>query len=114
MVLPWGSLFAAVACPSPALLRGIRGLCQLDARLTVVLSVDPVRDHTEILRLGLSSLAAPDLASRLAEGYAAAGFSLTSVRSMSREEAVRLPSTWARRLAHGSERPMFQLEARAG
>jgi hypothetical protein len=113
IVLPWGSLLAAVACPSATLLRGIRSLCQLDARLTVVLSVDPVRDHTELLRLGLPSLTEPHLASRLAEGYAAAGFAITSVRPMSREDAVRLPSTWARRLAHGSERNILRLEVRA-
>ena len=35
MVLPWGSLLAAVALPRPEVLRGIRALCQPGARLTV-------------------------------------------------------------------------------
>jgi 16S rRNA (adenine(1408)-N(1))-methyltransferase len=113
VVLPWGSLLAAVACPSATLLRGIFGLCQRDALLTVVFGVDPVRDRTEIQRLGLPSVTDAHLASRLAEGYADAGFTLTSVRPMSREEVIHMPSTWARRLAHGSERNIIQLEARA-
>lgn len=56
--------------------------------------------------------AVEDLPPELA-GYAAAGFSITSVRPMSSDQLARWPSTWARRLAHGRARPAVQIEARA-
>jgi 16S rRNA (adenine(1408)-N(1))-methyltransferase len=111
VILPWGSLLAAVAQPSPEVLRGIRALCQPDAILTIVLGVDPVRDRTQLRRLGLDELPATPLASRLGEGYALAGFTLSAVRSVARGEAW--PSTWARRLAPGRERTLFEVSARA-
>jgi 16S rRNA (adenine(1408)-N(1))-methyltransferase len=109
VVLPWGSLLAAVARPSVGVLRGIRGLCQPHAVLTIVLGSDPVRDHAEWLRLGLRPLPDASLASRLAAGYALAGFTLGSVRPMAQDELALWPSTWARRLAHGRRRTLLQI-----
>lgn len=113
IVLPWGSLLAAVALPSVPLLRNIRALCQPAARLTVLIGVDPVRDRGEMLRLGLSPWPDADLRERLAGPYAAAGFELTSLGPIGRGELARWPSSWARRLAHGRPRPVFEIEARA-
>lgn len=114
IVLPWGSLLAAVVLPSIDILRDIRALCQPGAILTLLLAVDPVRDRAEILRLGLPPTRDPDLRSRLPEAYAAAGFDVTAVCSIGRDELARWPSSWARRLAHGRARSVFQVEARAG
>ncbi len=113
IVLPWGSLLAAVARPSVDALRGVRALCQRHAVLTIVLGVDPVRDQAELLRLGLHPLTDACLASRLAAGYALAGFTLGSVRPMAQDELALWPSTWARRLAHGRGRKLFQITATA-
>ncbi len=113
VVLPWGSLLAAVALPSHAALRGIRALCQSGASLTIVLGFDPVRDRAELLRLGLASLPDAPLASRLAEGYASAGFTLGSVRPLGRGDLARWPSSWARRLAHAEGRRLLQVVATA-
>ena len=113
VVLPWGSLLAAVAGPSTAVLRGVRALCQPGASLSVVLGLDPARDRAEILRLGLPPLAHARLGDHLATGYAAAGFRLVSVHPMSRDQLARLPSTGARRLAHGGDRSLLRIEARA-
>jgi 16S rRNA (adenine(1408)-N(1))-methyltransferase len=113
VVLPWGSLLAAVAGRSAAVLQGVRALCQSGARLTVVLGLDPARDRAEILRLGLPPLTDARFGDDLGVGYAAAGFSLISVRPMGRDQLARLPSTWARRLAHGGDRSLLRIEARA-
>jgi 16S rRNA (adenine(1408)-N(1))-methyltransferase len=113
VILPWGSLLAALVHPSVGVLRGIRAVCQPDAVLTTVLGVDLVRDHAELHRLGLASLLDASLASRLAESYALAGFRLGSVRRMARDELGRWPSTWARRLAHSRGRTLLQLTATA-
>lgn len=113
VVLPWGSLLAAVAMPSSGVLRGIRVLCRPDAVLTVVLGVDPVRDQAELRRLGLGPLPEGSLASRLAEGYAQAGFRLVSVRPLPPDQLVRWPSTWARRLSHAPGRALLRVDATA-
>jgi hypothetical protein len=111
-ILPWGSLLAAVARPVVPLLRNVRRLCAPDARLTVVLGVDPERDRAEALRLALPALDERHFEGALAAGYTAAGFNVTSVRALTPEELARWPSSWARRLAFGRPRPVFQVEAR--
>jgi len=113
VVLPWGSLLAAVARPSLPILQGIRALCRPGASFTAVLGHDPVRDQQEMLRLGLPTLEAAHLVSDLATGYADAGFTLTSVRALHAAELTCWPSSWARRLAHGGARSFLQIDARA-
>ena len=112
-ILPWGSLLAAFAHPVVPLLQNVRRLCAPDAALTVVLGVDPRRDRAEVLRLGLPKLDAAHFAGALAAGYAAAGFVVTSVRPLTSEDLLRWPSSWAKRLAFGHRRSVFQIEARA-
>jgi 16S rRNA (adenine(1408)-N(1))-methyltransferase len=113
VVLPWGSLLSAVALPSVPALLSLRSVCQPGARLEVVLGSDPARDKAELRRLGLPSLAADELATRVEKGYAAAGFRLRRVRPLPAADLARLPSTWTRRLAFGSGRSFVQLAAAA-
>jgi hypothetical protein len=113
IILPWGSLLAAVARPSVDALRGIRALCQPRATLTILLGVDADRDRAEATRLGLPVLAEPHLRGLLATAYAAAGLAVTSIRSAGADELAGWPSTWARRLAFGLTRPVFRIDARA-
>jgi len=113
VVLPWGSLLTAVALPSVPLLRGIRALCRAQATLTVLLGADPGRDRAELVRLGLPPVSDADLRGRLPDGYGRAGFEVTTVRPVARAELACWPSRWAKRLAYGRPRPVFQIEARA-
>jgi 16S rRNA (adenine(1408)-N(1))-methyltransferase len=112
VILPWGSLLAAVARPIVPILGSVRAQCQSGARLTVVLGLDPERDRAEARRLGLADLNAAHFEGDLAAGYAAAGFTVRSVRALAAEELARWPSSWAKRLAFGQPRPVFQIEAR--
>lgn len=111
VVLPWGSLLAAVARPSVSVLSGVRALCQPDAKLTVVLALDADRDRSQVQRLGLATPLGDDLESRLTHGYREAGFRILSLRTS--EELRRWPSTWASRLAWGRSQSVWELEARA-
>jgi hypothetical protein len=113
VVLPWGSLLAAVALPSPGILQGIRALCRPDAELAVVIGTDLRRDQVELRRLGLPSASPRERAAEIAAGYGAAGFAPTSFRSLGATELARWPSTWARRLARGRDRTFWQIETRA-
>ena len=110
IVLPWGSLLAAIARPSVSLLGGIRALCQPDALLTVVFAIDPERDRAEIERLGLADLFGCDVRGRLASGYGAAGLRITSCRSLRPDELEEWPSTWAKRLARSPSRCAWKIE----
>ena len=112
VVLPWGSLLAAVGRPGAPALAGIRALCQPQATLSVVVSVAG-RDLREASRLGLPPIDGSYFQD-LAVGYAAAGFTVASVRPLDLDELAAWPSTWARRLAHGRPRPVFQVDALAG
>ena len=111
-ILPWGSLLAAFARPLVPLLGNVRSLCAPGAALTVVLGVDPDRDRAEALRLGLPALDAAHFEGALAIGYGAAGWTVASVRALSADDLGRWPSSWAKRLAFGRPRPVFQVEAR--
>ena len=113
VVLPWGSLLAAMARPVPGVLEGIRRLCQPGARLTLVLAMDPSRDRSEAERLALPVLDQSHFDGPFAEAYAATGFAIERVRPASVADLGRWPSTWARRLAHAHPRAVFQAEARA-
>ena len=113
VVLPWGSLLAAVARPVLPALQAIRGLCRPGAVLTVVLGVDPDRDRAEAARLGLPALDAAHFQGPLSADYAAGGFRVARVRPVSPDQLARWPSTWAKRLAHGRVRSVFEIEARA-
>jgi hypothetical protein len=113
VILPWGSLLAAVALPVVHTLRGIRTLCPPSAVLSVVLASAPLRDRSEWTRLGLPSASPLEREAEIAGAYAAAGFTVTGVRSVAAPEIAHLPSSWARRLAHGTDRAFWRIEARA-
>ena len=112
VVLPWGSLLRAVALPDPGVLGGIRRLCREDARFTVVLAVDAERDRAEHARLGLPPMGDGHLTEALPRAYEEAGFRVRSVRRLDAEALRVWPTTWARTLAHGRPRSVFQIEAR--
>lgn len=113
VVLPWGSLLAAVARPSVVVLRGVRTLCRPAARLEVVLGHDAARDRTELERLGVPARPLERLGCDLGPDYASAGFTITKARPLGPDQLSRWPSSWARRLAHGSDRSFALIEARA-
>lgn len=113
IVLPWGSLLAAVIAPSLPVLRAIRALCARQAVITVVIGGDPIRDRAETERLGLPVLPLPMRQAELAAGWAAAGFALGDVREIDAADLAAWPSTWAKRLAHGLRRRFWRLDARA-
>src|SRR5262249_41752509 len=113
VVLPWGSLLAAVARPSVDVLRGVRSLCQPQARLTIVLGSHPLRERVQLARLGIPSLDPSGLATTLASAYSEAGFERLDVRAVDRREPSGWPSTWMRRLWFAGDRSFVRIDARA-
>lgn len=109
VLFPWGSLLRVVALPDEESLAGIRRLARPGATLEVVFSYDAARESAEVARLGLP----PVSKSHLAAAYAGAGFELTALDSLSPADLRQIPSTWGRRLAHGTPRPAWRLLAMA-
>lgn len=111
IVLPWGSLLAAVARPVPSLLAVVRDLGRAGSRVTVVLAIDPERDAAELARLGLRGLEAEIRNGSLAAAYAAVGLAVESIDALTTAGLAAWPTTWARRLAHGRPRTACRIEA---
>jgi 16S rRNA (adenine(1408)-N(1))-methyltransferase len=110
VLFPWRSLLRAVALPDVESLRSVRRLCRDGASLTLVLSYAE-RDRGELARLGLPALSRDHLEGALTRGYRDAGFRVTCIESLSRDELHTLSSTWAKRLAFGRPRDVWRVRA---
>jgi 16S rRNA (adenine(1408)-N(1))-methyltransferase len=110
---PWGSLLGAVACGNGAVLASLRRICAPGALMEIVIGLDPERDRTEMLRLGLEPLSVEYIDSVLVPRYREAGFDVIDRGVLSRDQWTCLESSWARRLSISSGRAVTYLAARA-
>jgi 16S rRNA (adenine(1408)-N(1))-methyltransferase len=108
VLLPWGSLLAAVAVPDVAVLAGLARMCRLGAALRVVFGYDASLETAIVAGHRLPPLTDDHLRA-LAAGYAEAGFSIAA-RALSNRELAELGTTWAGRLAHGRARRFCELQ----
>jgi 16S rRNA (adenine(1408)-N(1))-methyltransferase len=111
VLLPWGTLLAAVArADLPALAR-LRGLCRPDARVHVVFGYGSA-DAAAVSSLALP---APDLSGfgpALESRYRDAGFAVRA-RPLDLAAVRALPTTWAKKLAFsGKPRHFWELRGR--
>jgi hypothetical protein len=112
VLLPWGSLLAAVARPEAAALRPLRSLCKPEAQVRVLFGYGVETERAAMHELALPQLDAVALAP-LERAYANAGFAVAA-RFASLDEVRALPTTWAKRLAYsGHERSFVDLSGRA-
>ena len=98
---PWGSLLRGLLQADPAILAGLARVTRPGATLTLLLSLTE-RDRA----IGPTSLDEPTFAA-LAPPYAAHGLLLREARPATREEIASSHSTWAKRLAAGTARPVW-------
>jgi len=110
---PWGSLLRAVATGDVALLQNLRRICAGDALLEVVIGIDPVRDKSELERLGVQALTLEVIDSVLIPNYRAAGFEIIERGMIAASEWPALETSWAKRLQGNEQRPLTYLIARA-
>ena len=112
VLLPWGSLLAAVARPDALALRSLRGLCKSDARVRVLFGYGVATEQAAMRELALPPLDATTLAG-LDRAYDDAGFAVTA-RFAASDEVRALATTWAKRLAYsGHERRFIEIDGRA-
>jgi len=110
---PWGSLLRAVATGDVGVLRNLRRICSTGALLEVVTGLDPVRDQSEMERLGLTALSLEFIDEILIPNYAAAGFETIERGILKASEWPNLNTSWAKRLQGNEHRPITYLIARA-
>jgi len=112
VLLPWGSLLAAVARPDAAALHSLRGLCKPGARVRVLFGYGVETERAAMRDLALPPLEAATLTA-LERTYADAGFTVAG-RFVPLDEVRALPTTWAKRLAYsGRERQFIELAGRS-
>jgi 16S rRNA (adenine(1408)-N(1))-methyltransferase len=110
---PWGSLLRAVATGDVVVLRNLRRICSTGALLEIVIGLDPVRDRSEMERLGLTQLSLEMIDRVLISNYAAAGFEVFERGILSPSEWPELNTSWSKRLQGNEQRTITYLIARA-
>lgn len=106
---PWGSLLKAVAVGDEAVLRSLQRISAPGCLLEIVIGIDPVRDKTEVERLGLPEMTEDYFRSVLISRYEAAGFELVDFGEMDASEWSKLETSWARKLQGGDGRRVSYL-----
>jgi 16S rRNA (adenine(1408)-N(1))-methyltransferase len=107
---PWGSLLQAVARGDALVLRNLRRICAVDGLLEVVIGIDPVRDQSEIERLGITPLTLEFIDGVLTENYRAAGFEIIERGILKSSQS--LDTSWAKRLQGNEQRQITYIIAR--
>lgn len=108
---PWGSLLRGVAAGDPAVLDSLRRISSPGALLRVIVGLDPVRDRSEIERLGLPPLSVATIDSTLSPKYRQAGFEIFDRGVLSASDRARLQTSWAKRLRGDGGRSVFSTNA---
>ena len=106
-ILPWGKLMVGLIAAAPDVLDGLVRLARPGARLHVILNGEVWGDPVPIEARDLPEPTVDYVREVLTPAYAGHGIALGEPRNMTPEAIRRVPSTWARRLSHGRERPAF-------
>lgn len=108
---PWGSLLRAVATGDLEVMRNLRRICAADGLLEVVIGIDPIRDQSEIERLGIVPLTLGFIDGVLAANYRTAGFEIVERGILTSSQS--LDTSWAKRLQGNEQRQITFIIARA-
>jgi len=111
---PWGSLLRGVAAGDESVMRNLRRLCLPEARLHIIIGIDPQRDRREWERLDLPPLSKDHVRQVLGDQYRKAGFRIIEIEEVSKSNPAEFQTSWAKRLATGSGRSFLRIEAEAG
>ena len=108
---PWGSLLRGVAGGDDLVMRNLRSLCSLNARLQVTFGLHPERDRCEWQRLGLPEISIDYIKKELAVSYRQAGFRIGKTEAVFSSDLPQSHSSWAKRLHRSDSRLFFRIVA---
>jgi len=107
VLLPWGKLLEGIVLAHDDVLRGVASLLRPSGRLTVTLNGE-IWVESMPARYGHLPVPTPEhVAEIVAPGFARAGVEIGPACYLTAEDAHSLPTTWARKLAHGRAHPRF-------
>jgi 16S rRNA (adenine(1408)-N(1))-methyltransferase len=106
---PWGSLLKALVLGEIQTLVKLRKICREEAQLSMIMSLDPLRDRSEIERLKLPALTLEYITSALIPCYEKAGFEIVESGLLPAEMYLDLKSTWGKRLRRMEQQPIYFL-----
>lgn len=109
---PWGSLLRAVGAGDEQILKSLRRICCRNARLEVLIGLDPERDASQLKRLAMPELSPTYLKSELVPAYEANGFVIENHGILPSLAWPKIESTWAAKLRHAT-RTLIYLHGRA-
>jgi len=107
VMLPWGALLDGIVLASDDVLRGIAALCAPGARVEVTLNGEIWHDSTPARYADLPLPTPEYVGDVVAPAFARAGIDIGAARWLDASVAKDIPSTWARKLAHGRAHPKF-------
>jgi len=110
---PWASLLRSVAVGDEVVLKNLRRLCRDNAKLEILIGIDPRRDKSELQRLGVPDLSVRNVKQKLVAAYEANGFSVFEYKIGPSSAWQEIESTWAKKLRHGRTRVLIHLSAKA-
>ena len=111
VLLPWGSLLAAVARPDSNALARLAAVCRDGADLRILFGFGNESDPATAA-LNLPSLDEGGVLDHLRRAYREAGFAVRA-RHVAIDEVAALPTTWARKLAYsGKPRAFIEIRGR--
>ncbi|MCI0443173.1 hypothetical protein L0244_21610 [bacterium] len=110
---PWGSLLQSVATGDIKILSNLNRICQSNALMKVIISMDPVRDSAELKRLEIPAFDLDYVRNVLVHKYKNAGFEIFEAKVMTAQEYSTLQSSWAKRIHQNRQRLPISLLARA-
>ena len=105
VLLPWGSLLAAVARPDSNALARLAAVCRDGADLRIIFGYGYESDPATAA-LNLRPLDEPQVLEHLRHAYRQASL-VVSARPVSTDEIAALPTTWAKKLAYSGKRRVF-------
>ncbi len=106
---PWGSLLKAVALGDAGVLASLSRISAPGCLIELIIGVDPVRDRTELERLGIPALSPSYIRDELVTRYRRAGFRLVESGTLNRNEWSSLDTSWARKLQGNDNRTVTYL-----
>jgi 16S rRNA (adenine(1408)-N(1))-methyltransferase len=106
---PWGSLLKAVVCGEENALTSLRRISADDCLLEIIVGIDPIRDKTEVERLGIPVLSGRYIEDSLKQEYEKAGFKMLERGTLSRDKWSRIETSWAKRLSVSEKREVIYM-----
>lgn len=103
----------SVATGDMKILSNLNRICQNNALMKVIISLDPITDSAELKRLEIPAFDLDYVRNVLVHKYKNAGFEIVEAKVMSTQEYSTLHSSWAKRIHQNRQRLPISMLARA-